>query len=155
MPDVFISHSATDEKFASFVHKHLTSEGLNVFLASVSLLPGQYWPQQILNALKTSTWVLFLASQAACASPWVQQELGVALATNKRLIPVVWDMPPHQLPGWVQHFQALNLAGVSVSGLQAQMLHISRRIKADKAGAQLIGGVLLAGLVAWALKDQP
>jgi hypothetical protein len=36
-----------------------------VFLAPVSLVPGQRWPQEILNALEPSTWVLFLASRTA------------------------------------------------------------------------------------------
>lgn len=99
MADVFISYSSSDEGFARFLHRHLTGEGLTVFLASVSLAPGQRWPQEILNALGSSTWVLFLASRAACASPWVQQELGAAVVTQKKLVPIVWDMPPSQLPG--------------------------------------------------------
>src|SRR5258708_26993541 len=107
MPDVFISHSSVDGEFANFLHRHLTGEGLTVFLASVSLAPGQRWPQEILNALNASNWVLFLASRTACASPWVQQELGAALMSQKKLVPIVWDMPPSQLPGWVGHIQAL------------------------------------------------
>ena len=148
MSDIFISYSTSDEQFAQFLHRHLTNEGLSVFLASVSLLPGQRWPQQILGALSQSSWVLFLASRAACSSPWVQQELGAAIAKNKTLVPVVWDMPPSQLPGWVQHVQALNIAGTSLPEVQAQMSAIAQRIKSDKAKSFLIGGLIVAGLFA-------
>ncbi|EQD76625.1 TIR protein, partial [mine drainage metagenome] len=56
----------------------MTSEGLSVFLAPLSLSPGQQWPDAILKSLEASPWVLFLASRAACSSSWVQQEVGVA-----------------------------------------------------------------------------
>lgn len=148
MADIFISHSATDERIAKFLHQHLTSERISVFLASMSLQPGQKWSIEVLNALKSSPWVLFLASRAACASPWVQQELGAALVTQKKLVPIVWDMPPSELPGWVQHYQALNLANASLDDVKAQMTTIANRVKGDKLQGLLFGGLLLAALIA-------
>lgn len=150
MPDVFISHSSSDRQLAEFLHRHLTSESLSVFLAPVSLLPGQRWSQQILRALETSNWVLFLASRAACASAWVQQELGVALGKQKKLVPIVWDMPTSELPGWTHHIQAVDLARASPEQIQAQITAIAERIKADKAKGFLIGGLLIAGVLALA-----
>lgn len=149
MPDIFISYSSADQKLATFLHEHLTAEGVSVFMASVSLLPGQRWPQEILRALQESSWVLFLASKAACASPWVQQELGAALITQKKLVPVVWDMQPSELPGWIQHIQALNLAGMSLDQAKAHMAAIASRIKADKANGLLAVGLIVAGLLAF------
>lgn len=40
MTDVFISYSTADERIARFVHDHMSAEDLSVFLASVSLKPG-------------------------------------------------------------------------------------------------------------------
>ena len=40
MVDVFISHAAADSHLAEFLHRHLTQEGLSVYLASVSMPPG-------------------------------------------------------------------------------------------------------------------
>ena len=152
MTDVFISHSSPDLQFAQFLQRHLYSESVSAFLAPVSLSPGEHWPQEILNALSSSDWVLFLASRAACASPWVQQELGAALVTKKKLVPIVWDMPPSELPGWVGHYQALNLAGASSAEIQAQITAIAGRIKSDKAKGLLIAGLLIAGLFAFGSK---
>lgn len=152
MPDVFISHASADIEFARFLHRHLTSEGVSVFLAPVSLAPGQQWSREILGALQASTWVLVLASRAACASAWVHQELGAALAAQKKVVPIVWDISPTQLPGWLAHFQPLNLAGASADEIQKQISAIAERIKADKAKGLLIGGLLLAGLFALASK---
>jgi hypothetical protein len=147
MPDVFISHSSSDTRFAEFLSKHLTSEGLTVFVASISIAPGQRWPQEVLHALEISNWVLFLASRTACASPWVQQEIGAALGKQKKLIPIVWDIPASQLPGWTGQIQAVNLAGASADQVRAQVMSIAGQIKADKAKGLLIAGLLIAGLV--------
>jgi TIR domain len=148
MSDAFISYCAADEQLARFMHRHLIQEGLTAFLAPVSLAPGQRWPSATITALKASNWVLFLASRAACASPWVQQEIGLALATNKKLIPIVWDMPPSQLPGWAGQFQALNLAGATSSQVNERMSAICEQIKSDKVQGLLIAGLLIAGLIA-------
>ncbi len=41
MADVFISHSQVDLPLAEFLHRHLKQEGLEVYLASVSMQPAQ------------------------------------------------------------------------------------------------------------------
>jgi hypothetical protein len=148
MTDVFISYSASDERLAQFLRRHLQNESIEVFLASASLQPGQQWSQEILTALRASSWVLFLASRKACSSPWVQQELGAALITQKKLVPIVWDMSPPELPGWVQNYQALNLAGASLEQVKMQMSAIANRVKSDKAQGLLVAGLLVAALFA-------
>jgi TIR domain len=148
MPDVFISYSTSDEKFARFLQKHLQSEGVDAFLAAAAVSPGQQWSKVILSALSSSSWVVFLASRAACTSPWVQQELGGALIAQKKLVPIVWDMSPSELPGWTQHFQALDLAGATLEDAKAHMSSIASRIKSDKAQGLLIAGLAVAALFA-------
>lgn len=145
--DIFISYSTVNQKVADFLHQRLVNEGLKVFMASASLQPGQVWSSEILNALRGSSWVLFLASRAACASPWVQQELGAALITQKKLVPIVWDMPPSDMPGWLRQYQALDLSGASLEAVKRQMTSIANQIKSDKAQGLLVAGLLFAGLL--------
>lgn len=146
MADVFISHSSADRQFAEVLHRHMTSEGLSVVLAPLSLSPGQRWSETILKSLEASSWVLFLASRASCSSPWVQQELGAALSKQKRLVPIVWDMPVSELPGWTGQIQAIDLAGASAEKIKAQVIAIAEQVKADKAKGFVIVGLLIAGL---------
>lgn len=152
MPDVFISFSSSDESLARFLHRHLENEKLDVFLAPVSLNTGERWSPSILSALDNSAWILFLASRAATTSPWVQQELGFALAKQKKVVPIVWDMPPSQLPGWAGQFQALNLAGASAAEVQVKISAVAERIRSDKARGLLIAGLLFAGLFVFGAK---
>jgi hypothetical protein len=147
MADVFISFSSKDDQLAYFVHDHLVASGVSVFLAPASLEPGQQWSEEVLNALRGSAWVTFLASRAACSSAWVQQELGVAIGMQKKLVPIVWDMLPSALPGWAARHQAVNLAGASIEQARDQIASISQRIKSDKALGRLVLGLIIAGLL--------
>ena len=152
MYDVFVSYTSADEAFARFVHKHLSDEGLATYLAPVSLTPGAQWSPKTLGALSNARWVLFLASKAACSSAFILQEVGAAIATKKELVPVVWDMPPSQLPGWASQYQALNLAGKSAAEVHQEILAIAARVKAKRAEGLVIAGLLLAGLIAFGSK---
>jgi hypothetical protein len=65
MSDCLISYSSSDEQLARFVEGHLRAQQVSVFLASVSLEPGQNWSQAIWENLKASPWVIFLARSLA------------------------------------------------------------------------------------------
>lgn len=149
MTDVFISHAASDSPLAEFLHRHLTQEGLSVYLASVSMPPGERWMPHIMDNLRGSTWVLCLASRAACTSPWVMQEMGAAVAGNKKLVPIIWDQPPDLLPGWMKQYQAVNLAGREQKEAMAAIGRIAEAIKAEKQKGMLILGLIVAGLLAF------
>jgi hypothetical protein len=152
MPDVFVSYSVKDKEIAEFLSKHLSDEGLDVFRAPLSLSPGERWDEIILKNLKSSPWVLFLASKAACASPIVQQEVGVALGAQKNLVPVVWDMDPSELPGWVRNVHALDLRNTSLLDARTQVLKIAERIKANKTNGFLIVAFVIVAILCVACK---
>lgn len=147
MPDCFISYSSSDEELARFVEAHLRAQGLDVFVASVSLQPGERWSEAIWANLKASPWVVFLASGAACRSAYVQQELGAALAFEKRVVPIVWDLPPSELPGWLKERHALDLRGGSWDDLALAVQDIAAGIMADKRKGALVAGAVVFGLI--------
>ena len=147
MTDVFISHAQADLPLAEYLHRHLTQEGLSIYLASVSMSPGERWKQSILDNLRSSTWVICLASRAACESHWVMQEMGVAIGANKKLVPFVWDMPPDALPGWMQQYQAVNLGDASQEEAKAAIVRVAEAIKSEKQKGMAILGLIVAGLM--------
>lgn len=150
MPDCFINYSNNsnnDERFAKAIYQDLTAHGLSVFMAKISLKSGDRWTTKTLQALAQSTWVIFLASKAACASPYVQQEIGGALITQKKLIPVVWEMAPSELPGWVNQVQALDIRNQTSAQMQARIIDLAQQIKATKDTGVLIGAALVAGFI--------
>ena len=66
---------------------------------------------------------------------------------SKKLIPIVWDMDPSELPAWLKSVQAIdNEGGTEVRvELQGQIVSIAQRIKEDKNQALLILGFCIPG----------
>ena len=147
MPDVFISYSAKDENLAQFVRRHLLAQGLDVFLASISLNQGEHWTPQIVEALNTSEWVFLLASRHALASANVQQEVGGAIFGKKKLVPIMWDVQPGDLPRWVGDYQGLVLTGATMDNINLQIAQLAAHVKANKIKGQLVAGAVFAGLL--------
>lgn len=147
MPDVFISYSVKDERLSQFVRSHLLEHKLDVFLASISLNPGEKWTPQILSALKMSDWVFFIASKSALESAYVQQELGAALVMGKKIVPIMWDVSPSELPGWISQYQGLNLRGATIESVSQQVAALAAKVKADKQTGQIVAGAFLFGLL--------
>lgn len=147
MPDIFISYSSKDEELAQFVRKHLEAQELSVFLASISLEPGERWTPKIIEQLRGAEWVCLLASKDALASPNVQMEMGGAIFGNKKLVPIMWNVTPGELPRWVSDFQGLVLNGATMENVSVQVAQLAAKIKGDKVKGQLIAGAVLAGLL--------
>jgi hypothetical protein len=146
MPDCFISYSSHDQQLADFICSQIRGQGLDVFMAPLPIAPGDQWPETIKQNLLSSAWVIFLASAEACKLPYVQQGLGAALGASKRVVPVVWDMSPNQLPGWTSQYAVLNLRSISFEDLKDRIEQISRQNNQDKLSGLLILGAILFGL---------
>jgi hypothetical protein len=153
MPDCFISYSSQDQRLANFVQSELSRLGVSAFMASASIQPGAHWSPEIMNNLRDSNWVILLASRAACSSAFVNQEIGGALLGSKRLIPIIWDINPNELPGWARNVQAIDLRG-SMLGLPTQVAAIANRVNQEKTqGLIIAAGVILLGILVFAGRD--
>lgn len=157
MTDCFISYTKADEHLAEYVAEHLIADGISVFLACTSVRPGATWTEEVWDNLRTSSWVIFLASKKACKSAFVQQELGYAIGAKKRIVPVVWDIDPSKLPGWVIKHHAIDLRSCGgVQGLKAHIGSIAKAINATKSlGLLIIGAVFVGLLVAKLFNSEP
>lgn len=147
MASVFISYSIHDEAVAKQLYGVLSQAGISTFVAGISIEPGKKWTEEIFQQLRESSWIFFLASRNACSSPAVQQELGASLIQNKIIIPVLLDITPEDLPGWVDAHQAIDPRKAP------ELLHktidaIAERIKIDRFWAGLaIGAIVMFLLV--------
>lgn len=147
MADVFISYSVKDEELAQFVLAHLQAQGLQVFLASISLIPGEHWTPRIIEELRSSEWVFLLASKNALSSQNVQLEMGGAIFGKKKLVPIMWDVQPSDLPRWVADYQGLILTGATMENINLQVSQLAANIKQSKTNGQLVAGAVFAGLL--------
>lgn len=146
MPDVFISYAQVNRTAALATQTALREGGVSVFLAGTSVEPGASWPVEIDRAIRSADLVLVLASRAACQSAWVQHEVGIAVGARRKIIPVVWDMPPSELPGVLAGVQALDLAGRTPEDAQREFEEICKRIRGDKVRGAVVLGAIFYGL---------
>ena len=128
------------------MRSHLLVQGLSVFLASISLIPGERWTPKIIEELRSSEWVFLLASKNALNSPNVQMEVGGAIFGKKKLIPIMWDVQPSDLPRWVSDFQGLILTGATLENIDLQIAQLAANIKESKVKGQVFAGAVIAGL---------
>jgi len=144
MPHVFISCSTDDEPLAHQLRAALTSVGVDTFVASVSVAAGKNWTDSVFDALRASEWVFFIASKSSCASHFVQQEIGASLAQKKQIIPILIDVAPSELPGWVGQHQAID-ARANADQLNRTIAAIGQQVKSQKFWSGVIlGGIALA-----------
>ena len=142
MPSAFISYSSLDEEMAENLHRVLEKAGIDTFMAAVSIEPGKNWSEVIFENLSKATWVFFLATKNSCESQTVQQELGASLATDKTIIPLLVDINPEKLPGWVDRYQAIDIRE-SPELLRTTIEKISEKIKVDEFWSGVIFAVII------------
>lgn len=146
MTSAFISYSVKDEEISTKLHNALTTMGIPTFMAGISIEPGEEWTESIFSNLKEAEWVFFIASKSSCESKAVQQELGASLINDKIIIPILTDITPEELPGWINRYQAIDIHQAP------ELLHktiekISEKIKTDKFWTGVIVGALIIGLI--------
>lgn len=145
MADVFISYSSKDSELARWLYDQLTALKVVTFLAEVSIEGGKDWKPEVLENLKSSDFVLFLATMNSCASDAVKHEIGGALVLQKTFVPIMAGIHASQLPAWVQDKQAVDIYD------SARTREVFEKIAAfvtnKRFVAGLLAGVLLAGSI--------
>jgi hypothetical protein len=89
--DAFLSYAREDEDRIGPVQRALEQLNVLVWRDTGQIRPGDIWLKNIEIGLRQSDCVVLFNSQSALASEWVQREWNVALALNKRIVPVRLD----------------------------------------------------------------
>ena len=126
--DVFICYKETDEDgkrtqdsvIANDIYHQLTSEGLKVFYAAITLEDklGKEYEPYIFSALHTAKVMLVLGTRPEYLSAvWVRNEWSRFLKIMKKdrsrlLIPCYRDMDPYELPEEFAHLQAQDMSKI-------------------------------------------
>ena len=124
----FIAHSAADKEFATRLY-HLLLGGYEVFLASESILPGDYWDEEIPKAQRDSMITLILVSPNTEASFFQKEEIQIAIElcrqknTLYRVIPVYLSNVNKTLavPYGLQRIQGIYTKGYDASVIMEKL----------------------------------
>jgi hypothetical protein len=124
MPRVFVSHSHQDNAWCRPFVAALRAAGYPCFYDEDSIPGSAPWVATIQREVGACAVFLLVLSPVAWESPWVQQELQLALAKLKPLLTVV-RQPTPQADGFIlihQWVQALGMEGAAAAPLALQAL---------------------------------
>jgi len=113
--NVFLSYSNIDKKNAGLLKQYLeTYNGFSVFLAHSDITASSNWREKINNTLINSDVFIPLLSSSSKHSLYVNQEIGIAFALKKIIIPIKIDVNSF---GFIEPVQALSCSTFSFTTL--------------------------------------
>jgi len=86
---IFVSYSSKDRPFALGLVKELQDLGANVWIDQLGIGLGENWDNAIEEALEKSETFMLILSPTSVDSPNVQDEVSIAINTNKKMVPIL------------------------------------------------------------------
>ncbi|HBB02400.1 MAG: hypothetical protein US89_C0013G0019 [Candidatus Peregrinibacteria bacterium GW2011_GWF2_38_29] len=99
---IFFSYSTVDKLIVGEIKKHLELLGFEVFLAHEDIEPCIDWQEEIKKNLLRCDVFIPLYSKNFRDSKWTDQETGIAIASEKFIIPLHMDLAPYGFMGKTQ-----------------------------------------------------
>lgn len=107
MASIFLSYSHADEQFARGLTSALNGLGHRTWIGEEQIAYGDSLIDATQEALRTSSAVVVLLTEASRNSQWVAFELGAATAQGKRIFPILLSEDPSVVPFQLQRIQYL------------------------------------------------
>jgi len=101
---VFISHSYVDRELAGSIKAEIESYGVKSFVAHDDISATEEWLDVILQVLRQCDVFIALLTNQFQESDWTDQETGIAVALQKKIIAIKIDTDPY---GFISKYQAL------------------------------------------------
>ncbi|OGH04183.1 MAG: hypothetical protein A2W22_02940 [Candidatus Levybacteria bacterium RBG_16_35_11] len=99
---IFFSYSIDDKKIVGMLKEYLEFMGFEIFLAHEDLEPCVEWQEEIMKNLNRCDIFISLLTESFKKSDWTDQEIGLAIAADKFIIPLQVDFPPYGFIGKIQ-----------------------------------------------------
>jgi len=107
----FLSYSRVNEDFALKLAEELKSEGFDIWFDQLDIPPGARWDTEIEKALEESEIFMVIITPASAKSDNVLDEIGYAIDTGKRILPVLLEAAT--LPLRLRRFQYVDFTSKS------------------------------------------
>lgn len=100
----FLSHSSKDRRMAGSISDSLREYDINVFVAHDDIDGGDIWFRELFDKLKDCDIFMCLLTDNFHHAEYTEQEVGMAYAFKKKILPISVDHVPH---GFIRKFQAI------------------------------------------------
>ncbi|NDJ51701.1 MAG: toll/interleukin-1 receptor domain-containing protein [Chloroflexi bacterium] len=102
MTSIFISYARKNQRFALFLQELLETNGYRVWIDVANIPGGQEWAREIETAIQEAHAVAVIVTPEAAQSEWVNREIELAIAHEKRIVPIMLE---GELPGNLSKYQ--------------------------------------------------
>lgn len=96
---IFFSYSTDDKTIVGKLKEQLEFMGFEVFLAHDDIEPNIEWQYDIIKNIKGCDTFIPLLTKSFRESAWTDQEIGMAVATDKFIVALQVDFPPYGFLG--------------------------------------------------------
>jgi hypothetical protein len=105
--DLFLSFGTPDRRAAEDLARRIRVRGLRLFFSDESILAGDEFRTQIRKAVRNSQEMVTLATPRSIDRDWVRNEWALAMAMEKRIVPLLQELEPGQLPDILRDRQSI------------------------------------------------
>ena len=118
-PAIFVSHSHHDNEWCRLFVGSLQAAGWDVWYDEKGLAGGAIWVATIQRELQARDLFLLVVTPDAWASDWVQDEVNLALATRRAIIPILYK--DTRLEGFMLTRQYVDVRGMTGESAAAKV----------------------------------
>jgi hypothetical protein len=110
---VFISHSTRDQwvarQMASVIEQRGRRHAVRTFLDEKDIESGDQIHESIRDSIRGCDELLVLLTRRSASRPWVLIEMGAAWGLRKRIVAVMGDVTPEELPDIIFPYKGVDL----------------------------------------------
>lgn len=131
---LFVSHSTQDNAWCRELVAALKASGYDVWYDEQGLTGGAVWIETLQREVQARDVFVIVLTPDSWASPWVQEELRLALSTQRTIVPVM--LKPTPVAGFLMTRQWVNAADVdTATGVQRVLAALGSPIVFPEAPA--------------------
>lgn len=150
--NVFVSYSTKDIPDVNALRASLQFPEVNCFVSEYAVAAGTPLAPTIQNAIQNCDLFVLLWSKNAAGSEWVPQEIGIAHASRKPILPFVLE-PNVSLPGFIS---GLRYVAAYQNPQQAGLMlreAVLRNALTKQSQQNTLGLLAIGGLLLWFFKS--
>jgi len=125
MKRVFVSYAQDDSNAAQELRAILRDAEVSGWMDEADIASGGAISDKVREAIRAASAVIVLISARSVHSQWVQFEVGAALATGKRIIPILIgdSTVGEDLPDWLQQMVYIDARKRSMADVAYEVEH--------------------------------
>ena len=118
---LFMSHVSAGKVFVAEVKRHLSTRGIDCFVAHEDIDPTKDWVREIEAALATCDALCAFMTPTFHQSNWTDQEIGFCVRRRVLIVPIRMGIDPY---GFIARYQAMQGAGKSAEDIAIGLFEI-------------------------------